>query len=65
MDDDYFPDLEADAHFEMESHKEQWAQENCEHEWEWLIQPSSPSGPEERLKICKLCGMEYPGSFVE
>lgn len=33
-----------------------------DHEWEWIIQPSTPNGPEERFKVCRVCGMEYPGS---
>ena len=37
-------------------------EEACSHEWEWITTPSSPSGPAEHFKVCKLCGMEYPGS---
>lgn len=53
-----------DAHFEQETAKERQAMEECEHEWEWITQPSSPSGPAEHFKVCKDCGMEYPGSDV-
>ena len=62
--DDCF-DSEADAHFEMERHKEKEAEENCDHEWKWHQNPSTPSGPAEWIKYCGRCGMEYPGSWVE
>ena len=67
MNDDYDLnfDPQADAHFEMESAKEREAQEKCEHEWEGVHQPGSPSGPDEYFEVCKHCGMENPGSWVE
>lgn len=37
-------------------------QDTCEHVWEWVTQPGTVNGPEEHFKICKECGMEYPGS---
>lgn len=35
------------------------------HQYEWVTQPGSVNGPAEHFKICKVCGMEEPGSDVE
>jgi hypothetical protein len=64
MEDDY-PYLEAEAHFEMERHKEQDAEEKCDHKWKYGQTPSTPDSPPEGYEYCELCGMERPGSFVE
>lgn len=40
-----------------------WVQ--CEHEWEGHKDPNTPNGPGEYHEICRKCGAENPGSFVE
>lgn len=37
----------------------------CDHEWTGHRTPGTVHGPEEYHELCKKCGMENSGSFVE